>query len=250
MARLGHEAFQIDAGIPKACLRGALNALERGGEGRGVSAKLHADAATASGRFQHHGIADGLRGGKRFLDGTEQVGAGQKRHTACSCQRAGSVFQAEIGNIFRFRADKGDTFGRQPFGKADIFGKEAIAGMNGFGACCLAGGNHRLHVEIAFGGGRRAKPHRLIGHQRRHGKAVGVGINGDRGDAHFLQRANDAHGDFAAIGDQNLPEHGAQPSSFQTRTRMGVGSKPLQGLLICGQLEMTSSTSISAFSST
>ncbi len=33
-------------------------------------------------------------------------------------------------------------------------------------------------------------------------------------------------------------------------TRIGVGSKPLQGLLICGQFEITQSTSISARSST
>ena len=35
-----------------------------------------------------------------------------------------------------------------------------------------------------------------------------------------------------------------------TTTRTGVGSKPLHGLLICGQLEMSTSTSISARRST
>jgi hypothetical protein len=36
----------------------------------------------------------------------------------------------------------------------------------------------------------------------------------------------------------------------RTMTRMGVGLKPLQGLRVCGQLEITASTSISARSST
>ncbi len=39
-------------------------------------------------------------------------------------------------------------------------------------------------------------------------------------------------------------------ASPEISTRIGVGSKPLQGLLICGQFEMTQSTSISASNST
>ena len=40
------------------------------------------------------------------------------------------------------------------------------------------------------------------------------------------------------------------PGASRTTTRIGVGLKPLQGLLTCGQLETTNSTSISAVTST
>src|SRR5207302_7963681 len=66
-----------------------------------------------------------------------------------------------------------------------------------------------------------------------------------RGDAHPLQRGEDADGDLSPVGDEHLPEQSRHVGAV-TVTRMGVGLKPLQGLLICGQLEIATSTSISA----
>jgi hypothetical protein len=42
--------------------------------------------------------------------------------------------------------------------------------------------------------------------------AIDVGINGDGTDAHLAAGANDAYGDFPAIGDQYLFEHGSGSS--------------------------------------
>ena len=36
--------------------------------------------------------------------------------------------------------------------------------------------------------------------------AVGLGVDGDGGDAHDAAGAGDAHGDLAAVGDQDLAE--------------------------------------------
>jgi hypothetical protein len=41
-----------------------------------------------------------------------------------------------------------------------------------------------------------------------HGVGVGGGMHGDRLDAHFAAGALDAQRDLAAIGDQDLLEHG------------------------------------------
>lgn len=103
--------------------------------------------------------------------------------------------------------------------------------MYGLSACRLAGRDNRIDVEIAFAGRRRPKTHCLISHHRGLGETIGIGIDGDRGDAHPSQRLDDPDGDFAAVGDQDLLEH-AQSSPSQISTRTGVGSKPLQGLLI------------------
>jgi hypothetical protein len=39
------------------------------------------------------------------------------------------------------------------------------------------------------------------------GVAIGIGVDRDRPDAEPLQRAEDAAGDLAAIGDQDRVEH-------------------------------------------
>jgi hypothetical protein len=54
------------------------------------------------------------------------------------------------------------------------------------------------------------------------GMGIGLGIDRDRADAHAVERANDAAGDFAAIGDQDFLEHGHSAAS-QTSTSIGVG---------------------------
>ena len=64
-------------------------------------------------------------------------------------------------------------------------GQEAVAGMHGLGAGRLAGLDDLFGDEIALRSRRRADMHRLVGHLDMHGVAVGVGIDGDRRDAHL-----------------------------------------------------------------
>ena len=45
---------------------------------------------------------------------------------------------------------------------------------------------------------------RLVGHLDVPGARVGLGVDGDGGDAEPLGRAHDAAGDLAAVGDQQL----------------------------------------------
>jgi hypothetical protein len=49
--------------------------------------------------------------------------------------------------------------------------------------------------------------HGFIGHLDMHGIAISIGINGDRGDAHLAGCLDDAAGNLATIGDQNLGKH-------------------------------------------
>jgi len=37
---------------------------------------------------------------------------------------------------------------------------------------------------------------------------VDVGVDGDRADAHLVGGAQDAHRDFASVGDEDLAKHG------------------------------------------
>ena len=161
------------------------------------------------------------------------------------------VLQPERIEMLRARSDEGDAMLRQRFGETAIFREKAIARMHRLGAGRQACGNDRVDVEIALRGRRRADAHALVGVEHGPREAIGVGIDRDRCDPHAPQRSADPPGDFAAVGDQDLAEHAHQSScASQITTWIGVGMKPLQGLLICGQLEIRQSTSISATSST
>ena len=93
-------------------------------------------------------------------------------------------------------------------GEVGVLGEEAVAGMDRLGPGLLGGLDDLLDVEVALGRDRGADQESLVGlaHVRR--VAVDLRVDGDRADAHLLQRAGDADRDLAAVGDQDLLEHG------------------------------------------
>ncbi len=50
-----------------------------------------------------------------------------------------------------------------------------------------------------------------------HGVAVGLGMDGDGGDAHLLAGAVNAKGDLATVGDEDFLEHRSRRYSMTTR---------------------------------
>src|SRR5690606_25326481 len=68
-------------------------------------------------------------------------------------------------------------------------------------------------VQIGLGRRRGADADAFVGQTHPHGAAVGLGVNGDGGDAHLLARPVDAQRDLAPVGDQDLGGHRAQASS-------------------------------------
>ena len=58
--------------------------------------------------------------------------------------------------------------------------------------------------QVGVGGERRAEPVGLVGHLDVEGVAVGIGVDGDGGDAHLPTRPHDANGDLAAVRDEEL----------------------------------------------
>ena len=79
--------------------------------------------------------------------------------------------------------------------------------MDGLSAGDLAGGDDRGDVQIALRRRRRADADAFVGKTNVHGLGVGLGVDGDRGDAHLLARAVNAQRDLAAVGDEDFFEH-------------------------------------------
>ena len=78
--------------------------------------------------------------------------------------------------------------------------------MHGLGPGLPRRLDHTRDIQIAVAGARRPQQHGLVGHGDMHRAAIGFGINRDGAQAHRLRGADDAAGDFAAIGDQEGPE--------------------------------------------
>ena len=93
--------------------------------------------------------------------------------------------------------------------KSAFSDEEAVAGMDRLGVGDLGGRDDRRHVEVALRRRRRADADRLVGQLHVLGVAVGLGVDDDRLDAHLAAGALDAQRDLAAIGDQDLLEHGS-----------------------------------------
>ena len=83
--------------------------------------------------------------------------------------------------------------------------------MHRLGAGGEAGGDDLVGNEVAFARRWRPDVDRLIGLGDVQRRGIGVRIDGNGLDAHGPRRADDAAGDFAAIGDQDLLEHARFP---------------------------------------
>jgi hypothetical protein len=69
--------------------------------------------------------------------------------------------------------------------------------------CADDGGN----VEVAFGRTGRSDTYGFISQADMHKVAIGAGVHGNGFDAEFFAGAQNAEGDFAAVGNQDFFKH-------------------------------------------
>ncbi|KXK04492.1 MAG: hypothetical protein UZ03_NOB001001370 [Nitrospira sp. OLB3] len=157
-----------------------------------------------------------MRKGEGFLDIRDAAfGAGHDRNAGLPSDLARLDLAAHEVDGLRGRSDKGDARRLAELGEFGVFRQEAVAGMNRVRADALGDLHDLLPVKEAFDG---AGPYEvgLIGLLDVDAGGVRFGIDRRRRDVEFATPANDAHGDFATIGNENLPEHdgierGAEP---------------------------------------
>ena len=77
----------------------------------------------------------------------------------------------------------------------------------------LGGVEDGFRPQVALAGRGRADMDGLVGHLDMQRLGVRVGIDRDRADAEQAGGADDAAGDLAAVGDQDLGEHGSTSPS-------------------------------------
>jgi len=164
-------------------------------------------AAAAGRRLHHHRIADvggDFLGVFGVLDLADIAGNGAdlRGHG----ELLGLDLIAHSSDGLDVRADKGDADLRERFRERLPFRQEAITRMHGLRARVAAGLHDAVDDEIGLCRGRRSNMDGLIGHLDVQSVLVGIGIDGNRLDAHLAGRLYDAAGDLAAIGNQYLLE--------------------------------------------
>ncbi len=92
-------------------------------------------------------------------------------------------------------------------GKRGVFREEAITRMKCIAARAARHLDQFVNTEIAFTRRRGADGVGFVGQPDVQRFAVGLAKNGNGLNAKFAARANDTHGDLAAISNQDFLEH-------------------------------------------
>ena len=226
VARRGDVFFDQHPSVAERSLGLAYGALERSVEfDMGVDA-AHAAPAPARDRLDEHRIADliGLFA-QEFRVLVVAMIAGHDRHAGPLHQRLGRAFQTHRPHRLRRRADEDNASLGAGLGEIGVFGQEPIARMQTFGADFLRQRDYGRLIEIAVRA--IADLVRLVGEAGEKRPAVSRRMKGDRPHSHPPRGANDAAGDLAAIGDQDVGEHVEAPTALVYRTpiRMASGAR-------------------------
>ncbi len=88
-----------------------------------------------------------------------------------------------------------------------VLGEKTIAGVDGLDIGNLRSADDACDVQIALGRRSRADADGFVGQMQIWGVAVGFTEDRDDFNAEVFASANDAQGDFAAIGHENALEH-------------------------------------------
>ena len=217
VAVLVGQALGLDvAGLVEELLDEALAAAERrdGLAHRGLvgvgdlghlAGDLESTAPTAERRLDRDRQAVLLRERHRLVGVLEGVlGARRERCADLLGDVPGLDLVAECVDGRRWWSDPDQSGVDHGLREAGVLGEEAVAGVDGVGAGLLGDGDDLGDVEIGVRRGRSAEAVCLVGEPDEERVAVGFGVHRDAADAGVLAGTDHAHGDLAAVRDQDL----------------------------------------------
>ena len=193
---------------PECGLRPALGGGEGGGQPGRIRDAHHADAAAASGRLEHDGIADPLGDLRRALDGLQRpVTAGDHRDPRGGHEPARLDLVAHLLDHLPRRPDEREARGLTRLGEAPVLRQESVAGVDGRDARGARGVQDALRAEVAVARRCCADEDRLVGLRHVRPGGIGLGVHGHRPHPEGPARPDDPAGDFSAIGDEDAVQH-------------------------------------------
>jgi len=210
VARAGDVTLDQHVVVTEAGLGFALARSQGLDEVFGTVDAPHALAATAGAGLDEHRVAD-ARGLGRQEGGLVVVAvvAGHQRHAGLVHQRLGRALAAHGGNGAGRRADEHQALFGASLGEVLVLAQEAVARVDGLRAGGLGGVDDALPLQVAVAWRVAAHVHRLVAGTHVAGLRVGVGVDGHGAHAQAARGGGHTAGDFAAVGDQDLLEHGS-----------------------------------------
>jgi signal transduction histidine kinase len=130
--------------------------------------------------------------------------AGRQRRTDLLGDVTGTDLVAQAFDCLGGRSDPDDARRRYRARKIRILGEEAVAGVNRVGAGPLGGGDDLGNDEVGVGAGCAVQTDGFVSKPDVLCVDVLIGIDGDGGDSRVFRGADDANGDFTAVGDEDL----------------------------------------------
>ena len=208
VVRVLDEFFDVDVGVAEALLGFAAGGVVAFAKRDVVVDDAHASAAAAGDCLDHYGVADFFCDGEGVFFGVYGAcGAGRNGDAGFFGEFAADGFVFEGVHSGGAGADEADVAAAADFGEVGVFGEESIARMDGIDVGNFGGTDEAVDSEVAFKRWRFADANGFVGHLGVHGVLVGFGVDGDSANVEFPAGSNDAHGDFAAVGDQNFLKH-------------------------------------------
>src|SRR5579859_6876686 len=200
--------FEIEASIAES-VQSFRGRIPPGGGKFGIASDdAHAFAAAAGDGFEQHGIAHVLSEGLRILGILNGiVCSGNGGHIGTASELAAGSFRAEGFHGFGARADEGDASIRTGSRECRVFGKKPVSRMDSVAAGAARNVDYFVNAKIAFARRGRADGVSLVGKANVKRLTIDVAENRGGTDAQLSASAQDAHGNFTAIGNQDFPEH-------------------------------------------
>ncbi len=203
-----HEALEVQLRVVEAVHRLRRRRLEGAPDFGGRAHDAHAAAASAATRLDHHREADPLRFTLRVGDAGQRLRAGQQRQSEAHSHLSRAELVAPRAHRVRTWADEGQPATPDDLRELGVLAQEPVARMNRVRAADLRRADDRRDVQVALLRGRRADADRLVGEANVERVGVRLRVDRHRRDVELPTRANDAHRDLAAVGYEDLREHG------------------------------------------
>ena len=207
VARTLDEPFEVDRRLAEGGPRLGPRALDPRRDPLGAGDAAHPPSAAAGHRLDEQRITHlvGPRPQLGLRQGVGQrPGAGHHRHPGVDGRLPGRRLPPHRFDDAGVRPDEHQPRVAAGAGERRVLGEEPVARMH---CRCPRPGRrvqHPLDVQIALGGGARPDGRRLVGVTDVERRPIALGVHGDRRDPHLAARPQDAHGDLASVGDQNL----------------------------------------------
>ena len=105
------------------------------------------------------------------------------------------------------RADELQAAGLAHFREIGVLREKSVARMHRVAVGDFGRADHRVNIQVAARALGGTDADGFVGEARVQAVAVGFGVDRHGADAQVLAGADDAHGDFAAVGDQDFFKH-------------------------------------------